>query len=573
MNKLSLSVFVFLFAVFFGSAEAFAVPCTVTKTNYQQQSETQDVGSMEECKNFVFTVGDNYCNAWRAGQQGPNPVMLVYRFGRLSESQNFGCAGSQPEGSTPTPPEPAPQPSGPTEPCRINTSAGNTEVRVPVRDIGACQNAFNVFWGETICRQNANIRFTFTLDMVTKGRVGSGTNYCVDNNASGTPPSNPTPPRTPEPSNPTPPSNGGNNNDAGAAELRARLLREARECVGNAYREFLERDPDPGSEGYVNGIISGQYDCLEARARIRYSPEGNAVAKRKENEQREAEFQARNQNSVDCVNRAILEVFGEERSISSFGAIVHDINFNRTRCGADTTERVKRTPEARAMYAEQERVRREEEFRVKNDSSVACVQRWVDEFVSPGATTGNFGGIVNMLNMGRLSCDPGARNAIYNSNEAKNRRAEDARLAADDARRAKEDAALACVAKWENDLLGHALPASIAQNLVNQFVRGTLDCPRIRGFIFQYAENEKNPPAPNDPPPDENNGFNVMSTGRGSTAKPASSRGTTSTTTARPAATGGATARPSGGGGRLSIQSAGGTKKPAVKPSTTKKKK
>ncbi|MEQ1876191.1 MAG: DUF4214 domain-containing protein [Bdellovibrionia bacterium] len=362
------------------------------------------------------------------------------------------------------------------------------------------------------------------------------------------------------PSNPTPPSN------SGPDELRARLLRDARECVANAYREFLERDVDAGSEGFVNAIVRGEYDCLEARARIRYSPEGNAVAKRKENEQNEANFQVRNSNSVECVNRAIMEVFGEARQIGSFGAIVNDINFNRTRCGAETTRRVQLTPEGIAFGIQQARAEQEREFQARNQNSVDCVNRAILQVFGEQVQISSFGAIVNDINFGRTSCD-GAVGRVYNTAEARDKRQRDAQVAAENARQQRTNDALACVSKAENEILGHSLPSSVAQNLVNLFVRGTYSCPTIRAVVTQIAENERNPPS-NNPDPGSP-GINSFSA--------SSARGGTRTTTARPATSGGArtitssSSRPSGGGGRLSIQSAG-AKKTVVKATAKKKK-
>jgi hypothetical protein len=122
------------------------------------------------------------------------------------------CVNGAPSGTPPATPEPTPEPTLPPEPivtenCVILTSAGQTTTQVPYGNIGACQNSFNAYWA-VLCQSYGNLTFNFTLDMPSRGRVGSGTQYCLDGNPSLTPQPTPvpTPTPTPEPEPEEPPA-------------------------------------------------------------------------------------------------------------------------------------------------------------------------------------------------------------------------------------------------------------------------------------------------------------------------------------------------------------------------------
>jgi len=114
-----------------------------------------------------------------------NYVLELPSRGRIGAGTSY-CLNGQPSN---LPPPTAPQ----TENCIVTTSIGNTSGSVNRGDVGACQNIFNQHW-RTLCIGNPNSTLSYDLSLSQSGRIGSGTNYCVNGQPSSTPPPS-TPPR------------------------------------------------------------------------------------------------------------------------------------------------------------------------------------------------------------------------------------------------------------------------------------------------------------------------------------------------------------------------------------------
>jgi hypothetical protein len=90
---------VFFFAAAFFSQPALAGWCDIYDVNFDPPAQYFDTvvngSSLDECHDQTFYVGDNYCNGLRAGNSGPNPVVInfvhYYTFEELLDDGSYMC--------------------------------------------------------------------------------------------------------------------------------------------------------------------------------------------------------------------------------------------------------------------------------------------------------------------------------------------------------------------------------------------------------------------------------------------------------------------------------------------------
>jgi hypothetical protein len=61
--------------------------------SYTRQTQQKQVRSWNECHDFTWIVGDQYCQNLRRGAPGSNPVRLTYSLNGISDVWIFGCEG------------------------------------------------------------------------------------------------------------------------------------------------------------------------------------------------------------------------------------------------------------------------------------------------------------------------------------------------------------------------------------------------------------------------------------------------------------------------------------------------